>query len=241
MFKKITAAACLVSSAMADLNKDFSSYLHGEKEMNYQIFDKMWTAYGNEYTSFKQNSGFSESSRMNQFQLTIEDIIAHNSDPASTYMKGINEFSDMTNEEFVAHYNIKMNDGVSEPQHCSATNKRMSVAKHSLDRDGAWDWRKHNGVSPVKNQGKCGSCWTFSTVGCLEAHAMIKYDGAFDSLSEQQLVDCAGDYDNHGCNGGLPSHAFEYIKHAGGISTEKDYPYFATDRNCTVKQDTFAL
>lgn len=70
---------------------------------------------------------------------------------------------------------------------------------------------------------------------------MIKYNGAFTPLSEQQLVDCAGAYDNHGCEGGLPSHAFEYVQNAGGISTEKAYPYFAVDHKCTVKSSTYAL
>lgn len=60
-------------------------------------------------------------------------------------------------------------------------------------------------------------------------------------MAEQQLVDCAGAYDNHGCQGGLPSHAFEYIAAAGGISTEVAYPYKAVDQNCTVKPATFAL
>lgn len=55
---------------------------------------------------------------------------------------------------------------------------------------------------------------------------MMKY-GTFRNLSEQQLVDCAGDFDNHGCNGGLPSHAFEYIMYAGGITDETSYPYVA--------------
>jgi len=55
------------------------------------------------------------------------------------------------------------------------------------------------------------------------------------------LVDCAGAYDNHGCNGGLPSHAFEYITDIGGISTEVAYPYFAVTNNCTVDESTFAL
>jgi len=117
----------------------------------------------------------------------------------------------------------------------------MSVSMKGKPTANNWDWREKNGVSPVKNQGNCGSCWTFSTVGALEAHSMIKYDGQFDSLAEQQLVDCAGAYDNHGCNGGLPSHAFEYIHNAGGISTEDAYPYFAADHNCTVKSSTFAL
>lgn len=143
----------------------------------------------------------------------------------------------MTDEEFENYFNIK---SIGEEQHCSATDKRQSVKKSFEEVPSSWDWREHNGVSPVKNQGQCGSCWTFSTVGSLEAHSLIKY-GSFDSLAEQQLVDCAGAYDNHGCNGGLPSHAFEYIAAAGGISTEVAYPYFAVTNNCTVDSSTFAL
>jgi cathepsin H len=65
----------------------------------------------------------------------------------------------------------------------------------------------------------------------MEAHFMMKY-GQFRSFSEQQLVDCAGAFDNDGCDGGLPSHAFEYIKYAGGLTTEAQYPYMAVDQNC---------
>uniref|UniRef100_A0A4W3K155 Cathepsin H n=1 Tax=Callorhinchus milii TaxID=7868 RepID=A0A4W3K155_CALMI len=94
------------------------------------------------------------------------------------------------------------------------------------------DWRtKGNYVTPVKNQGGCGSCWTFSTTGCLESAIAIK-TGKLLSLAEQQLVDCAGAYKNHGCNGGLPSQAFEYIKYNGGLEAEKDYPYTAQDQHC---------
>jgi cathepsin H len=98
-----------------------------------------------------------------------------------------------------------------------------------------WDWRDLGIVSPVKNQAKCGSCWTFSTVGAMESHYIKKY-GQFRNLSEQQLVDCAGDFDNYGCNGGLPSHAFEYIKYNGGLTTEDQYPYMAvTQVPCKLK------
>jgi len=62
----------------------------------------------------------------------------------------------------------------------------------------------------------------------------MKYQ-QFRNLSEQQLVDCAGAYDNHGCSGGLPSHAFQYIKDAGGIALEKDYPYTGKDGKCYFK------
>ena len=70
------------------------------------------------------------------------------------------------------------------------------------------DWREKGVVSPVKNQGNCGSCWTFSTTGALEAAYALEF-GSILSLSEQQLIDCAQAFDNHGCSGGLPSHAFE--------------------------------
>lgn len=81
-------------------------------------------------------------------------------------------------------------------------------------------------MTPVKDQGSCGSCWTFSTVGAVESHFQI-YHNQFRNLSEQQLVDCAGAYDNYGCNGGLPSHAFEYINSVAGLTTENQYPYTA--------------
>lgn len=127
----------------------------------------------------------------------------------------------MTDEEFFDYYNIKAE------QNCSATN-RKSFGNSNANIPTEWDWRTFGVVSPVKNQGKCGSCWTFSTVGCVESHYLLKY-GSFRNLSEQQLVDCAGDYDNHGCSGGLPSHAFEYIKDNGGLALETTYPYKAAN------------
>lgn len=155
----------------------------------------------------------------------MEEIVRHNSDPLNTWLKGLNQFSHMTDQEFFDYYHI-----VGDQQQCSATN--AAAANVSIEEDllrdvpAHWDWRDYGIVSPVKNQGKCGSCWAFSTVGCMESHFMKKY-GEFRNLSEQQLVDCAGDFDNNGCNGGLPSHAFEYIMFAGGLTTEVKYPYLA--------------
>lgn len=66
----------------------------------------------------------------------------------------------------------------------------------------------------------------------MEAHWALKYGVAPPSLSEQQLVDCAGDFNNLGCNGGLPSQAFEYIRYSGGINSEETYPYEGVDGSC---------
>ncbi|KAB1670586.1 hypothetical protein ES319_1Z155200v1 [Gossypium barbadense] len=80
----------------------------------------------------------------------------------------------------------------------------------------------------------------FSTTGALEA-AYHQAFGKGISLSEQQLVDCAGAFNNFGCNGGLPSQAFEYIKYNGGLDTEEAYPYTAKDGQCTFSSENVGV
>ncbi|XP_053471619.1 pro-cathepsin H [Ictalurus furcatus] len=161
--------------------------------------------------------------RLQIFTENKKKIDTHNAGNHKFRM-GLNQFSDMTFAEFKKFYLLK------EPQECNAT-KGNHVRGVGLYPDSI-DWRKKgNYVTEVKNQGACGSCWTFSTTGCLESVTAIA-TGKLPLLAEQQLVDCAGAFNNHGCNGGLPSQAFEYIMYNKGLMTEDDYPYVGRDGPC---------
>ena len=95
------------------------------------------------------------------------------------------------------------------------------------------DWRTKGAVTPVKDQGQCGSCWTFSATGALEGSHQIA-SGELLSFAEQQIVDCANlkhGYLSFGCNGGNQSVAFNYLK-VNYAEAEVSYPYTAADGEC---------
>jgi len=84
-------------------------------------------------------------------------------------------------------------------------------------------------LTPIKNQGQCGSCWSFSTTGVLEGFHFIK-SGKLLSFSEQQIVDCDTGT-NQGCDGGYPYLAVQYAV-KNGLESETDYPYTGQDGSC---------
>nr|CAH7748576.1 unnamed protein product [Callosobruchus chinensis] len=166
-----------------------------------------------------------EQERFSVFQSNLRDIEEHNERYERgevSYMMKINEFGDMTKEEFAATLVLQ-------------TPKLDDTAVTFKDEGGdipdSVDWRKVGAVTDVKRQHKCGACWAFSTVGALEGQVFI-HNKKLESLSAQNLVDCAnGEYLNHGCEKGLQTEAFRYIKDHG-VLTDKEYPYTDTLGEC---------
>jgi cathepsin L len=150
-------------------------------------------------------------------------IVRHNTEESTgrhTYKLAMNEFGDLTFEEF--HF---MYTGYRRPM--------LLRAKGYVDlseevADVAVDWQVMGAVTPVKNQGQCGSCWAFSTTGAVEGAWFIS-NKTLISMSEQELMDCSKDLGNDSCEGGLMDYAFEYILHHG-ICSESSYPYKMADR-----------
>jgi len=172
-----------------------------------------------------------EASRREIFEFNVAKIVKHNLEHdlgKHTYRKGLNQFVDLLNVEFVRQMNGYRRGKVSQP-----TKPFGRIADYKLPA--TVDWRKKGIVTGVKNQQQCGSCWAFSTTGSLEGQHALK-TGKLVSLSEQNLVDCSGPEGNMGCEGGLMDQGFEYIKKNGGIDTEKSYPYTAQDGTCHYKK-----
>jgi len=97
-------------------------------------------------------------------------------------------------------------------------NKRGLQAKDDVTIPDSVNWVEQGAVNPIQNQGQCGSCWAFSTVGAMEGRNQIK-NNELVKLSEQQLVDCADSFGNKGCKGGLIDGAYRYTE-SNALETE---------------------
>lgn len=160
-------------------------------------------------------------------KLKIAEHNARAAEGKHSYHLKINKYGDMLHHEFVA----TMNGYKGRPANRTLVGATYLLPANVERLPKNVDWRTHGAVTPVKDQGQCGSCWSFSTTGALEAQHYRKTK-VLTSLSEQNLVDCSRSYGNEGCNGGLMDNAFEYIKDNKGIDTEQSYPYEGEDDKC---------
>jgi C1A family cysteine protease len=148
-----------------------------------------------------------------------DDIIEkHNSNIDNTYTLGHNQFSHMSFDEFKSYVRLGLDERAEETvaEYVLEAPSDLSALPASVD------WSTKGAVTGVKDQGNCGSCWSFSATGALEGAYQIKY-GSLVSFSEQNLVSC--DTIDSACNGGLMDNAFSWTKTNGGLCTETGYPY----------------
>jgi cathepsin L len=157
------------------------------------------------YKTFRQNMDFIERKNKENLGFTV----------------AMNQFGDLSSSEFANLY-LGTRIKVAPVPVVPTVRARAPVS---------WDWRTKGAVTAIKNQGQCGSCWSFSTTGSTEGCHFLT-TGKLVSLSEQNLMDCSTSQGNQGCNGGLMTQAMDYIISNKGIDTEASYPYTAQDGTC---------
>jgi len=171
-----------------------------------------------QWTSFKASHGKKYSVKENTLRFNIWNanrkmVEEHNAGDHEWTM-AMYEWSDWTQEEFAENL-----DSIPRKHFDNAAPSHI-------------DFREEGKVTPVKNQGQCGSCWAFSATGAMEGMWMNSHSTLY-SLSEQQMVDCG----QGSCNGGYMDSAWQTVRN--GANTEADYPYEARDGQCRAKSNSF--
>ncbi|XP_028627950.1 cathepsin Q-like [Grammomys surdaster] len=167
----------------------------------------------------------------------VKKIKLHNMENSlgkNTYTMEINDFADMTDEEFrdmITGFTLPVNDTVRSPWKRSLHSNFPNSGHWRDALPKSVNWLKEGYVTRVKDQGKCNSCWAFPVTGAIEAQ-MFKKTGKLIPLSVQNLVDCSKPQGNSGCNGGTTYNAFQYVLHNGGLEAEATYPYEEKEGLC---------
>lgn len=188
----------------------------GASEIPTPVYD-LWVHWK---TKNGKKYGNEDFTRLNIFYSNYKKVMQHQANPSRTHDIGFTKFMDLTPEEFKLKYlSSVIPQQPTETTILSTVNLPTSV-----------DWRTAGAVTPVKDQGPCGSCWAFSTTGSLEARCYLDGFGLHE-FSEQQLIDCSGSFGNQGCSGGFMNNAWDYLE-KNCLAYEGEYPYAAVDNTC---------
>lgn len=200
--------------------------------------------YGNEIKSFEQwlekyernyESAKERAYRQKIWEAHFETITTHNAAAeygAYEYYLGVNNFTDLTTVEWRQLYLSPIGDDPKPVTKCTNWTAKGVPVHDTKD----WHKGKHKSVTRVKDQGQCGSCWSFATTGTIEgAWARKNNFTRLDSFSEQQIVDCSKSYNNEGCRGGYIDAGVTYAMDHG-LELEESYHYLAYDGKCKYDQ-----
>lgn len=163
--------------------------------------------------------------RRSLFEERLGAIVRHNANPHTSYRRGINAMADWTEAE---RQSLR---GLDKAQLHWLKVQREGAALRgpaAVATPTHLDWRDKGVITPVKNQGNCGSCWTFASTETAESHAAI-VTGVLRELSEQFILDCVPNPHQcggtGGCMGGTAEVAYAKLKELGGMPSEYTYPY----------------
>lgn len=222
-----------------------SSVVVATSKQDYDAWLEYKANFEKEYSSPEE-----EQYRMNIFIDNKHYIESHNTKSQLSFTQGVNPLSDLTPQEVVdsrsgfrlgAQVNRSSEEGLLEALLVAVNSSAsVNVSGPVSDLQGrSWfdsvitkpsiDWRSTGRVSRVKDQGSCGSCWSFATTGALEAITALRNKSTL--LSEQNLIDCSSLYGNNGCEGGLMDSALRYVRDFG-IMASRDYRYTGKKARC---------
>merc|ERR1719498_1774174 len=188
------------------------------------------------FDEFKSQHGHVDEERFRHFAKFVALNDNHPTNPALQHGGELSHLATLSQAEFEASYrDCAKVEPITGPKH-SFSKDDLNATPSSID------WRSKGAITPVKDQGRCGSCWTFSTTGVIEGVWAIAGHG-LTQLSEQHLVSCDNKDGNEGCQGAWPYKAIDYVHNNNGIDTEASYPYASssgTAPGCAASQGTVA-
>lgn len=206
------------------LMNPMSEYIHGYDEHITEMFQQFKSKHNRNYATIKEHS-----QRRHTFRQNVRFIHSKNRAGLS-YKLDVNHLADRSDEEMRLMRGRKRTSGYNG-------GAPFDKSKYSVkDTPAEIDWRLYGAVTPVKDQGVCGSCWSFGTTGTIEGTFFLKNDYLI-RLSQQELMDCSWGEGNNACDGGEEFRAYQWIMKNGGLTTEDQYgQYLAQDGYCKEDQ-----